>query len=147
VPRLEPSSTASAAAAEDRPSPTTAGKRILLVDDNEDARELLGDMLRTFGHEVELAPDGPSALGKLETFDAEVAILDLGLPVMDGFELARRISETMQDARPRLIALTGYSREVDIAQGRAVGFDVHLVKPVDIPLLVAAIDPQVLQAH
>ncbi|HEY8927298.1 MAG TPA: ATP-binding protein, partial [Polyangia bacterium] len=63
-----------------------AGKRILVVDDNEDARELLGEMLRTIGHDVELAADGPSALDKLETFRAEVAILDLGLPVMDGYE-------------------------------------------------------------
>ena len=74
------------------PSPTIeiagrAGKRILVVDDNEDARELLGEMLRTMGHDVELASDGPSALDKLKIFRADVAILDLGLPVMDGFEL------------------------------------------------------------
>jgi signal transduction histidine kinase/CheY-like chemotaxis protein len=115
-------------------------RRILLVDDNEDARELLGDMLRTFGHEVEAAPDGPAALARLEGFSPDVAILDLGLPGMDGFELARRISETLKDARPRLIALTGYGRESDVKQGRAVGFDLHLVKPVDIPVLVRAID-------
>jgi PAS domain S-box-containing protein len=126
---------------DDRPQPALGGtRRILLVDDNEDARELLGDMLRTFGHEVEAAPDGPAALARLEKFSPDVAILDLGLPGMDGFELAQRISETLKDARPRLIALTGYGRESDVKQGRAVGFDLHLVKPVDIPVLVTAID-------
>ena len=118
-----------------------AGKRILLVDDNEDARETLGEALRELGHEVELAHDGPSALDKLQAFSAEIAILDLGLPVMDGFELARRISEAEDRARPRLIALTGYGREGDIARTREVGFDVHLVKPVDFGLLTAALVP------
>jgi CheY-like chemotaxis protein len=125
---------------EDRLSPPRAVKRILVVDDNEDARELLGDVLRTFGHEVEVAHDGPTALGKLETFPADVAILDLGLPLMDGFELARRILECHREARPRLIALTGYDRAEHVAKGRAVGFDTHLVKPVNLPVLVAAIE-------
>jgi PAS domain S-box-containing protein len=128
------------------PSPPTvhgaghAGKRILVVDDNEDARELLGEMLREMGHDVELAGDGPAALDKLKMFPADVAILDLGLPVMDGFELARRIADTPADPRPRLVALTGYGREGDIARTRAVGFDAHLVKPVNLSLLVSAID-------
>jgi CheY-like chemotaxis protein len=117
-----------------------AGKRILLVDDNEDARELLGEMLRTMGYDVELAPDGPAALDKLATFAADVAILDLGLPVMDGFELARRISDTRANPRPRLVALTGYGREADMARTRAAGFDAHLVKPVHVPALVSAVD-------
>ena len=116
-----------------------AGKRILVVDDNADARELLGEMLREMGHDVELAFDGPSALDKLKMFAAEVAILDLGLPVMDGFELASRIVDT-QAPRPRLVALTGYGQESDIARTRAVGFDVHLVKPVNLSLLLSAID-------
>ena len=116
-------------------------RRILLVDDNEDASEMLAEMLRTLGHEVVLAHDGPTALQKLRAFAAEVAILDLGLPVMDGFELARQISETSTKSRPRLIALTGYGREGDIARTRAVGFEVHLVKPVDAMLLIAALDP------
>jgi signal transduction histidine kinase/ActR/RegA family two-component response regulator len=117
-----------------------AGKRILVVDDNEDARELLGEMLRTMGHDVELASDGPSALDKLKIFRADVAILDLGLPVMDGFELASRIADTRADTRPCLVALTGYGREGDIARTRAAGFDAHLVKPVNLSLLMSAID-------
>ena len=130
-----------AASTEATAAPSRPGKRILLVDDNEDARELLAEVLRAFGYDVEMAEDGPTALGKLQTFQADVAILDLGLPVMDGFELARRITETHTAPRPRLIALTGYGREGDLAQTRAVGFDAHLVKPVDVPVLVSAIDP------
>jgi len=117
-----------------------AAKRILVVDDNEDARELLGEMLREMGHDVELAGDGPAALDKLKIFPADVAILDLGLPIMDGFELARRIGDTPAEPRPRLVALTGYGREGDIARTRAVGFDAHLVKPVNLSLLASAID-------
>ncbi|HVZ35131.1 MAG TPA: hybrid sensor histidine kinase/response regulator, partial [Polyangiaceae bacterium] len=120
-----------------------ARKRILLVDDNEDARELLAEMLRALGHEVELSPDGPSALHKLETFAADVAILDLGLPVMDGFELARHIVDAHGKRRLRLIALTGYGREADIARTRTIGFDAHLIKPVHVPTLVAAIEGEV----
>jgi PAS domain S-box-containing protein len=124
-----------------RPEAKQNGKRILLVDDNQDASETLADVLRELGHEVEVAADGPTALRQLRAFAAEVAILDLGLPVMDGFELARRVCEERAGARPRLIALTGYGRERDFAQSRAVGFDVHLVKPVDLPTLVAALEP------
>ena len=140
-----PSSLAAARRPAVPPSPTVhvaghAGKRILVVDDNEDARELLGEMLRELGHDVELAADGPSALDKLKIFSPDVAILDLGLPVMDGFELARRIADTPADPRPRLVALTGYGGEGDVARTRAVGFDAHLVKPVDLASLVSAID-------
>ena len=116
------------------------GKRILVVDDNDDAREMLAEILRDLGHHVEVAHDGPTALRRLTAFPAEVAILDLGLPVMDGFELAQRVSEQQAAARPRLIALTGYGQERDIAHGRAVGFDAHLVKPVDMSALLTAIN-------
>jgi len=122
------------------------GKRILVVDDNEDAGEMLAELLRSMGHEVQVAHDGPTALRHLRGFPAEVAILDLGLPVMDGFELARQVRAQHEgkqgpDKRPRLIAVTGYGRDRDIAESRAAGFDVHLVKPVDIGALVSALDP------
>lgn len=123
-----------------QPRPAQTGKRILLVDDNHDAGEMLAEVLRALGHEVAVAEDGPSALRQLSAFPAEVAILDLGLPVMDGFELARRVCEERGAARPRLIALTGYGRERDFAQSRAVGFDAHLVKPVDVDTLIATIE-------
>jgi CheY-like chemotaxis protein/two-component sensor histidine kinase len=120
--------------------PIHPGKRILLVDDNLDAGEMLAELLRAIGHDVELAGDGPTALKTLQGFEPEVAILDIGLPVMDGFELARRIRER-SPTPPRLIALTGYGRDADIAQSRASGFEAHLVKPVEVPMLVAALDP------
>jgi PAS domain S-box-containing protein len=122
------------------PRGSAPGKRILVVDDNDDAREMLAEVLRDLGHHVEVAHDGPAALRQLTTFPAEVAILDIGLPVMDGFELAQRVSELHASPPPRLIALTGYGQERDIAHGRAVGFDAHLVKPVDMSALLAAID-------
>ena len=123
------------------PRVVQGGRRILVVDDNEDAREMVAEFLSALGHEVEVAQDGPEALRRLLIFPADAAILDLGLPVMDGFEVARRVSEQQAGHRPRLIALTGYGREQDIAQSRAAGFDVHLVKPVDMSALIAALDP------
>ncbi|HTA20992.1 MAG TPA: PAS domain S-box protein [Polyangia bacterium] len=119
---------------------TARARRILVVDDNEDARELLAELLRSLGHEVAVAEDGPTALEQLRAFSAEVAILDLGLPVMDGFELARRVRDQQGAAAPRLIALTGYGLDRDLLQSRAAGFAVHLVKPVDAADLVAAIE-------
>jgi PAS domain S-box-containing protein len=124
------------------PPPRAAqAKRILVVDDNDDAREMLAEVLRDLGHHVEVAHDGPAALLQLKGFAAEVAILDIGLPVMDGFELAQRVFAQQTALRPRLIALTGYGQARDIAQGRAVGFDAHLVKPVDLSALLTAIGP------
>jgi len=133
--------------AETPPPMSAEGKRILVVDDNEDAREMLADLLRDLGHDVVVADDGPGALRRLELYPAEVAILDLGLPVMDGFELARRVRERQSGSRLRLIALTGYGRERDLAQSRAVGFDAHLVKPVDMSALITAISPESVRAH
>jgi PAS domain S-box-containing protein len=124
----------------DPPNGASRGRRILVVDDNEDARELLAELLRSLGHEVAVAEDGPAALEQLRVFSAEVAILDIGLPVMDGFELARRVREQQGVAAPRLIALTGYGLDRDLAQTRAAGFAIHLVKPVDAADLVAAIE-------
>ena len=133
-------------AAESPPVPRPAvrgdaahGKRVLVVDDNEDAGETVAELLREFGHDVRVAYDGPTALERLREFRADVAILDLGLPVMDGFELARRVREQQVDHPPRLIALTGYGLNRDIERTRDVGFDVHLVKPVDEEALLAAV--------
>src|SRR5262249_26669015 len=83
-------------------------RRILVVDDNEDAAASLAEALEELGHTVEVAHDGPAALRKLEVFAPEVAFLDIGLPVMDGYELARRIREEPRRAAVRLVALTGY---------------------------------------
>jgi CheY-like chemotaxis protein len=106
--------------------------RVLVVDDNIDAAEVTGELLRTFGHEVEVAHDGPAALLAIERFQPAVAILDLGLPLMDGYELAERILARWKTSAPRLIALSGYGQKEDRRRSLATGFAVHLLKPVDV---------------
>jgi PAS domain S-box-containing protein len=108
----------------------SARKRVLVVDDNVDAAMLLGEVLESLGHQVRLAHDGPQALAALVHFTPDLAILDLGLPVMDGYELASRMRERLGSSC-RLVALTGYGQERDRAASRAAGFDEHIVKPID----------------
>jgi CheY-like chemotaxis protein len=112
--------------------PTGRSRRVLVVDDNEDAVESLADALLELGHTVETAYDGPAALGLLQRYTPDVAFLDVGLPVMDGYELARRIREDRRFAHTVLVAVTGYGQKRDQAQSREAGFDAHLVKPVDL---------------
>ena len=120
--------------------PSTAGKqRILLVDDNEDACMLLSDILAAVGHEVRTAADGVAALDVIKEFTPDVAILDIGLPIMDGYELAARLLEIMKGSPPRLISLTGYGQQADLDRSMSAGFDRHLVKPVDVQKLLATI--------
>lgn len=99
-------------------------KRVLVVDDNEDACSLLAELLRIHGHEVVTAADGISALATLESFAADVALLDVGLPGMDGNELAERI-RARAGLQPRLVALTGHAAPLI-----APAFDLHLLKPI-----------------
>ena len=128
-------------AEEERPSRVLAAarRRILVVDDNVDAAELLAEILRGEGHEVRVAFDGPRGLEAAEAFKPSIAVLDIGLPVMDGYELARRIRE---QGRPvRLIAMTGYGQSADRERTREAGFDAHVVKPVSVDVLMAELDP------
>ena len=111
-----------------------ASSRILLVDDNEDALLLLAESLSLLGHEVRTASDGPSALQLAETFQPQIGLLDIGLPGMDGYELARRLRTLMQ-TEPFLVALSGYGQESDRTASRAAGFALHLVKPVELETL------------
>jgi signal transduction histidine kinase len=113
-------------------------RRVLLVDDNEDAADLLSSSLAAVGHVVRTAYDGPSALLALAEFAPDVALLDIGLPAMDGYELAQRIRAT--NANVRLIALTGYGQESDRERTRAAGFDAHLVKPVELSVVLDSIE-------
>jgi CheY-like chemotaxis protein len=113
-------------------------RRVLVVDDNEDAAEMLGAALRHIGHEVVIVHDGAQALAALERFEPQAAVLDIGLPVMDGYELARRLRENVRSCL--LIALTGYGQETDRARSAAAGFDTHLVKPVDLQELASMIE-------
>ena len=110
--------------------------RVLVVDDNEDARILLCEILSAVGHDVKSAGEALAALDITASFRPDAAILDLGLPVVDGFELAQRIRERMRGDTPRLIALSGYSQDNDRERSKAAGFEVHLVKPVDAGKLI-----------
>ncbi len=115
-------------------------RRVLVVDDNVDAVELLQLTLETVGHQAMKATDALAALELAETFAPDVAILDIGLPVMDGYELAARLRELPNCKNCRLIALTGYGQAHDRQRSRAAGFDEHLVKPVDVQRLLEALD-------
>ena len=117
----------------------TKGLRILVVDDNEDATEMMLLLLKDRGHMVRGANDGLSALAIAAELDPDVAVLDLGLPIMDGYELAARLKEACAPRSIRLIAITGYGQPEDRARTRAAGFELHLVKPVDLQKLEAAL--------
>ena len=133
------SQTANEAAASSAPKLTKVAhpRRVLVVDDNVDAATLLADLCETMGHEVKVAHDGPQALQVLDGFAPEFAVLDIGLPVMDGYELARRMRDQLGPAC-RLIALTGYGQEHDRQRSHDAGFEAHLVKPID-PMRVLGI--------
>ncbi len=119
---------------DDRPRalPARAGCAVLLVDDNPDAADLLAESLRALGHDVQVAGDGPSALSLVRSFHPRVAVLDIGLPVMDGYELAERLREYQGLENLALIAVTGYGQAMDRQRTRNAGFNAHLVKPVDV---------------
>ncbi len=118
-----------------RPAAAT-GVRVLVVDDNEDSAEMLAALVAALGYETRVAHDGPQALALAEAFDPHVALLDIGLPVMHGYELARRLKANPQSRR-HLIAVTGYGHAHDRAASTAAGFDAHLVKPVNLEELTA----------
>ena len=119
--------------------PTPHAKRVLLVDDNTDAADLLADALRSVGHDVQVANDPVEALEKAQRVPPEVAVLDIGLPVMDGYELAERLRAQPGLRDCRFIALTGYGQERDRSRSKAHDFANHLVKPVAVEELMAAI--------
>jgi CheY-like chemotaxis protein len=95
-------------------------------------------LLETLGHDVRLAHDGASALALVEADPPDVILLDIGLPVVDGFTVAQRLRGDRRFAAMRIVALSGYGRDQDLARGRDAGFDEHLVKPVDVGRLRAA---------
>ncbi len=116
-----------------------APRRILVVDDNEDGAEMLAEILGAKGHQTRVAYDAPAALRIAADFKPDVAFLDIGLPVMDGYELAARLRELPGLDGIRLIAVTGYGQESDRRRTRAAGFQHHLVKPVDFGQLDAVV--------
>ena len=119
----------------DEPSPATtdAGNtttRVLIVEDNEDSRRMLEELLRLDGYDVAVAADGQAGFDKLAAGGIDVALIDIGLPLLDGFELARKVRSELPEFSTKLVALTGYGREADHREVLAAGFDEHLVKPV-----------------
>jgi signal transduction histidine kinase/DNA-binding response OmpR family regulator len=111
------------------------GRRVLVVDDNVDGADSLGRLLQLDGHHVRLAHDGPTALAAADEFRPDAIVLDIGLPGMDGFEVARRLRGRVDTPPAMLVAVTGYGRTEDRRRSREAGFDHHLVKPVDLDQL------------
>ncbi len=111
--------------------------RILIVDDNQDAADLLGELLGEFSHQVVVVHDSKSALDLAAQAEFDVLILDIGLPRIDGWDLARKIRELPKNRSARVIAVSGYGREADRQRSRDAGFDAHFVKPVGIEELLS----------
>jgi len=122
-----------------RPQPTSllSPMRILVVDDNRDAAASLGMILEVLGAEVRVAHDGAEALDAFHASDPAVVLLDIGMPGMDGYEVARTLRACYPGRRPALVALTGWGQEEDRRRVRAAGFEHHLVKPAEIDILQA----------
>ena len=117
------------------PSP----RRILIVEDSRDSRDMLRFLLEHAGHEVHEAADGPSGVAAILEVRPDIALVDVGLPGLDGFEVARRVRADAQGRQVRLVALTGYGLPEDHRRSHEAGFDAHLVKPVDPARLAAVI--------
>jgi signal transduction histidine kinase len=115
--------------------PSRPARRVLVVDDNADAADSLALLLRVDGHEVRVAYDGPAALQEAAAFRPEVVLLDIGLPRMDGYEVARRLRGQAELKEALLVAVTGYGQDEDRRRAEEAGFDAHLVKPTDPAVL------------
>ena len=105
--------------------------RVLIVEDDEEIAQALQRSLRLEGYEVRVAPDGERALGDARSYIPDLVVLDLGLPGLDGYQVAQRLREDPALKSVTLIAATGYGQEEDLRRSREVGFDQHLVKPID----------------
>ncbi|NBD08535.1 ATP-binding protein [Corallococcus silvisoli] len=117
------------------PAPAQVSARVLIVDDNRDAADVLSESLEFLGCATHVAYDGPSGLEAAKDFRPEIALLDIGLPVMDGYELARLLRQQEEPRPLKLVAVTGYGQESDRQRSKAAGFDAHLVKPLHFETL------------
>jgi two-component system CheB/CheR fusion protein len=130
-------------AAPTQPAPTrvtaSRGRRVLVVEDNQDLAEGLSNVLARAGHEVRCAGDGPSAITSAEEFRPEIVLLDIGLPIIDGYEVARRLRRLPGFEDVSLVALSGYGERKDRQRAKEAGFDLHLVKPADLDRLESVI--------
>ncbi|HEY8609621.1 MAG TPA: response regulator [Noviherbaspirillum sp.] len=119
-----------------------AARHILVVDDNQDAADSLAMLLEYLGSTVRVANSGQAALDMLQEFKPDVILMDIGMPGMDGLEVARRIREQNALAGTRLIALSGWGQEEDKRRSSESGFDHHLTKPIDLSTLESLLNRQ-----
>ncbi|MFN3651438.1 MAG: GAF domain-containing protein [Armatimonadota bacterium] len=131
LPDQHPPQAAGAAEAESRAPESHAALRVLVVEDNPDAAETLAEILTLWNVAVRVVRDGPSAVAAAEELPFDLVLLDIGLPGIDGYEVARRLRRLPGMHRTRLVALTGYGQAEDRRQSQEAGIDLHLVKPVD----------------
>jgi CheY-like chemotaxis protein len=122
------------------PRAAGAGHRVLVVDDNVDAAEVLVQALALMGYAAEARHDGPSAVARVMESRPAAVLLDIGLPVMDGYEVARRIRAMPDGRQVQLIAVTGYGQERDREMAIEAGFDEHMVKPIRIEMLLEVLE-------
>jgi CheY-like chemotaxis protein len=130
-----------------RESSKLSALKITVVDDNQDAADSLGALLETMGCTVQIYYSGAEALQALDAFNPHAVLLDIGMPELDGCEVARRIRAQDRHRNALLVAVTGWGQPEDRAKTKSAGFDHHLVKPVGIDLLVAALDDASLHAQ
>jgi PAS domain S-box-containing protein len=131
LPGLRAATEQGPAKASPEPAPAAASRRVLVVDDNVDAAESMAMLLRLWGHHVQLAHNGPEALQAVKTYQPEVVLLDIGLPGMNGYDVAQQLRQQPELQNAVLIAVTGYGQDEDRRRSRGAGFDHHLTKPVD----------------
>jgi len=116
--------------------------RVLVVDDNEDAADSLATLLGVMGYEVRVAYDGPEAIQAADEFHPAVALLDIGLPRLSGYDIARHIRGT-QGSKVLLVAITGWGQDDDRRRAREAGFDHHFTKPADFEVLIELIEQEI----
>jgi CheY-like chemotaxis protein len=116
---------------EDNNPPSALSRTVLIADDNEDAAQTLALLLEMSGHRVMVAHDGEQAVARFDEFRPEFALLDIGMPKLDGYEVARRLRQRAGERRLTLVAATGWGQESDKARAVAAGFDAHFTKPID----------------
>jgi signal transduction histidine kinase len=119
---------------------TSSRLEVVVIEDNRDAREALSELLESLGHEVHHAPDGPSGLDLVLRVHPDVALVDIGLPGLDGYGVAERVRARLANGGPRLVALTGFGQESDRKRALAAGFDAHLPKPPSLQSLLRVLE-------
>jgi PAS domain S-box-containing protein len=126
---------------------TPPGQRVLVVDDNRDGAAMIGELLKVAGYDVRVANDPSEALASAISFAPQIAVVDIGLPVMDGYTLGTELRSRLKETPPILVALTGYGQDQDRRRSREAGFTLHLVKPIEAERLVGVLDTLLASGH